>query len=69
MTGPKHYRRAGELAAEAHRLPGRAEGQATAGVWAAVAQARAVVALAAAAAIGASGADDRAWAGAAGIRF
>jgi len=23
MTGPEHYRRAGELAAEAHRLPGQ----------------------------------------------
>jgi hypothetical protein len=38
MTGPEHYRRAEELAAEAHRLLGQADGQATAGVWAAVAQ-------------------------------
>jgi hypothetical protein len=30
MTGPEHYRRAEELAAEAHRLLGQADGQATA---------------------------------------
>ena len=48
MTGPEHYRRAEELAAEAHRLLGQGDGQATAGVWAAVAQAHAVLALAAA---------------------
>ena len=47
MTGPEHYRRAEELAAEAHRLLGQGDGQATAGVWAAVAQAHAVLALAA----------------------
>jgi hypothetical protein len=46
MTGPKHYRRAEELAAEARRLLGQGDGQATAGVWAA--------------AVGASGADSRA---------
>ena len=66
MTGPEHYRRAEELAAEAHRLPGQADGQATAGVWAAVAQTHAVLALAAATAVGASGADHRARADAAG---
>jgi hypothetical protein len=55
MTGPEHYRRAGELAAEARRLLGRGDGQATAGVWAA--------------AVGASGADSRAWADAAGTGF
>ena len=69
MTGPEHYSRAEELAAEAHRLPGQGDGQATAGVWAAVAQAHAALALAAATAIGASGADTRAWADAAGIRL
>ena len=68
MSGPEHYRRAEELAAEAHRLLGQGDGQATAGAWAAVAQAHAVLALAAAA-IGASGADHRAWAEAAGTRF
>jgi hypothetical protein len=48
MTGPEHYRRAEELAAaEAHRLLGQGDGQATAGVWAAVAQTPAVLALAA----------------------
>ena len=57
MTGPEHYRRAEELAAEAHRLLGQGDGQATAGVWAAVAQTHAVLALAAATAVGASGAD------------
>jgi hypothetical protein len=62
VTGPEHYRRAEELAAEAHGLLGQADGQATASVWAAVAQAHAVLALAAATAVGASGADHRAWA-------
>ena len=38
MTGPDHYPRAEELAAEAHRLLGKGDGQAAAGVWAAVAQ-------------------------------
>ena len=33
MTGPEHYRRAEELAAEAHRLLGQGDGQATAGAW------------------------------------
>jgi hypothetical protein len=31
MTGPGHYRRAEELAAEAHRPLGQGDGQATAG--------------------------------------
>jgi hypothetical protein len=66
MTGPEHYGRAEELAPGAHRLLGQGDGRATAGVWAAVAQAHAVLALAAATAIGASGADTRAWADAAG---
>jgi hypothetical protein len=69
VTGPEHYRRAEELAAEAHRLLGQGDGQATAGVWAAVAQTHAVLALAAATAVGAAGADHRAWADAAGSRF
>jgi hypothetical protein len=69
MTGPEHYRRAVELAAEAHRLLGQGDGQATAGVWAAVAQTHAVFALAAATAVGAPGADHSAWADAAGTRF
>ena len=33
MTGPEHYVRAEELAAEAHRLLGQGDGQATASVW------------------------------------
>ena len=37
MTGPERFRRAEELAAEAHKLLGQGDGQATAGVWAAVA--------------------------------
>ena len=69
MTGPEHCRCAGELAAEAHRLLGQGDGQATAGVWAAVTEPHAVRALAAATAVGASGADSRAWAGVAGIAF
>ena len=69
MSGPEHYRRAEELAAEADRLLSQGDGQATAGVWAAVAQTHAMLALAAATAIGAAGADDRAWADAAGTRF
>src|SRR5690242_17500678 len=56
MSGPEHYRRAEELAAEAHKLLGQGDGQATAGAWAAVAQTHAVLALATATAIGASGA-------------
>ena len=69
MTGPGHYRRAEELAAEAHRPLGQRDGQATAGVWAAVAQTHAVLALAAAIAVGASSADSHAWADAAGTGF
>jgi hypothetical protein len=69
MTGPEHYRRAEELAAEAHRLLGQGDSQATAGAWAAVAQAHAVLALAAATAVGTSGADNRAWIDAAGTRL
>jgi len=66
VTGPEHYRRAEELATEAHRLLGQGDGQATAGVWAAVAQTHAVLALAATTAVGASTPDSRAWAEAAG---
>jgi hypothetical protein len=46
MTGPEHYGRAEELAAEAHRLLGQGDGQATAGLWAAVAQTHAMLARA-----------------------
>ncbi len=69
MTGPEHFRRAEELAAEAHKLLGQGGGQATAGVWAAVAQAHAVLALAAATAVSASRADSRAWGDVAGTRL
>jgi predicted ribonuclease YlaK len=48
MTGPEHFRRAEELATEAHKLLDQADGQITAGVWAAVVQTHAVLALAAA---------------------
>jgi hypothetical protein len=61
VTG-RALRRAEGLAAEAHRLLGQGDGQATAGVWAAVAQTHAVLDLAAAIAVGASGADSCAWA-------
>ena len=71
MTGPEHFRRAEELAAEAHKLPGQEDGQAIAGVWAAVAQTQAVLALAlaAATAVGTSSADSRTWADVAGTRL
>jgi hypothetical protein len=68
MTGPEYYRRGEELAAEAHRLLGQGDGQATAG-FGSRAQTPAVLALAAATAataVGASGADSRVWADAAG---
>jgi hypothetical protein len=58
MTGPEHYRRAEELAAEAHRLLG----QGTARPLRRVGRrcpGPAVLALAAATAVGASGADHR----------
>jgi hypothetical protein len=69
MTGPEHYRRAGELAAEAHKLLDREDGQIAAGVWAAVAQTHAVLALAAATAVGTSNPDNRAWIDVAGSRL
>ena len=68
MSGPEHYRRAEELATEAHRLPGQEDGQAIAGLWAAVTQTYAVLALGAVAG-GASSAGSRAWAEAAETRF
>ena len=58
-TGPEHSRRAEELAAQAHKLLGQGDGQATALVWAAVAQTHAVLALAAATAVGTSNLDNR----------
>jgi len=51
MTGPEHFRRAEELAAEAHKLLSQGDGQATAGVWAAAAQTHAVLVLAVAVAV------------------
>lgn len=69
MTGPEHFRRAEELAAQAHKLLSQADGQATAGVWAAIAQTHALLALAAATAIGTSNLDSRACIDAAGTRL
>ena len=69
MTGPEHLRRAEALATEAHKLLGQGDGQATAGVWAAIAQTHAVLALAAATAVGTSNADSRAWTDVAGSRL
>lgn len=69
MTGPDHYRKAEELAAKAHRLLGQGEGQDTAAVWAAVAQVHATLAHAAAAALGTTAADGRAWADVAGTKL
>ena len=48
MNGEEHYRRAEELAAEAGKLLGHGDGQATAATWAAVAQVHATLAVAAA---------------------
>jgi len=69
VTGPEHFWRAEEVAAEAHRLLGHGDGQATVGVWAAVAHTHAVLALAAAIAVGASHLDGRTWADIAGTRL
>jgi hypothetical protein len=71
MTGPEHFRRAEDLAAEANKLLDQGDGQATAAVWAAVAQTHAVLALAlaAATAVGTSNLDSRAWADVAGTRL
>jgi hypothetical protein len=66
MTGPDHYRKAEELAEKANEYLGQGEGQHSAGTWAAVAQVHAILALAAATALGTTAADDRAWADAAG---
>jgi hypothetical protein len=48
MTGPEHFLRAEQLAEEAHKHLGHGLGQATAAVWAAVAQVHATLAVAAA---------------------
>jgi hypothetical protein len=58
-----------ELAAEAHKLLNQRDGQITDGVWAAVAQTHAVLALAAATAVGTSNLDNRAWIDVAGTRL
>jgi hypothetical protein len=65
MTGPEHYRRAEQLAAQAHKYLGQGEGQDTAAVWAAVALVHATLAQAAAAALGSS----REWNDAAGNKL
>ena len=52
MTGPEHFLRAEQLAEEAHNHLGQGDEQATAAVWAAVAQVHATLALAAATAVG-----------------
>jgi hypothetical protein len=48
MTGPEHFHRAEQFAAEAQKYLGQGEGQDTAAVWAAVAQVHATLALVAA---------------------
>ena len=68
MTGPDHYRKAEELAAQAREYLGRGEGQDSAAVWAAVAQIHATLALAAATALGTTAVDGHAWADAAGTK-
>jgi hypothetical protein len=47
MDGPAHYRKAEELAAKAAEYLGQGDGQDAAGVWAAVAQVHATLAVAA----------------------
>ena len=48
MTGPEHFLRAEQLAEEAHNRLGQGGEQATAAIWAAVAQVHATLAVAAA---------------------
>jgi hypothetical protein len=67
-AGPEHVRRVEELAVEVRKLLGQGDGRA-AGVWDAVAQTHAVLAPAAATAVGTSSLDSRAWADVAGIRL
>jgi hypothetical protein len=55
MTGPEHFLRAEQLAAEAAKHLGHGEGQDTAAVWAAVAQVHATLALAAATTLNSEG--------------
>ena len=69
MTGPEHYRQAEQLAAEAHKHLGQGEGQATAAVWAAVAQVHAMLALAAASKPAHTMSDEREWVKVAGTRL
>ena len=52
MTGEQHFREAEKLAEQARKLLGQGDGQATAAVWAAVAQVHATLALASAAGAG-----------------
>jgi len=68
MTGPEHYRRAEELAAKADEYLGQGEGQASAAVWAAVAQIHATLAVAAATALGTRAPDGRDWSETAGSK-
>lgn len=69
MTGPDHYRKAEELTEKAHEYLGQGDGQESAAVWAAVAQIRATLALAAATALGTAAAEGRVWADVAGTRL
>ena len=63
MTGPEHYRRAEGLAAEAHRLLGQGDGRGHRGMpGPPLPRPMRLLARAAATAVGASGADNRAWA-------
>jgi hypothetical protein len=70
MTDPEHYRKAEELAAQAHEdLVGRHDGWDDAAVCAAMAQVHATLALAAATALGRRDVDNRAWGDAAGVKY
>jgi hypothetical protein len=62
VTGPEHFREAETAAQHAEGLVNAGDPEGLAPVWAAIGQVHATLALAAATAVGASGADSRAWA-------
>jgi hypothetical protein len=69
MMDPDHYRKAEELTEKATEYLGQGDGQQSAGVWAAVAEIHATLALAAASALGTTTAEGHAWADVAGTKF
>jgi hypothetical protein len=69
MNGPAHYSRAEEIAEHAATLIEAGDHSGVAPVWAALAQVHATLASAAAAALGSSAQESRAWADVAGTRL